>query len=50
MIDRPKLETLQEYVVKRSKASGKNGKLLSATTIRKELGTFRTVWTWAISK
>lgn len=50
MIDRLKLQTLQEYVVKRSKQSGKNGKTLSATTIRKELSTFRTVWTWAISK
>jgi integrase len=50
MIDRLKLQTLQEYVVKRSKASGKNGKTLSATTIRKELGTFRTVWTWALSR
>jgi len=36
-------------VVKRSKDKGKNGKLLSAITIRKELSTFRTVWTWAIS-
>jgi integrase len=50
MIDRLRLDTLQEYVVKRSKASGKNGKTLSATTIRKELSTFRTIWTWAISK
>ena len=50
MIDRLRLDTLQEYVVKRSKASGKNGKSLSATTIRKELSTFRTIWTWAISK
>ncbi len=50
MIDRLKLQTLQEYVVSRSKAKGRNGKTLSATTIRKELGTFRTVWTWAISR
>lgn len=50
LIDRLQQQTLQEYVVKRSRASGKNGKSLSATTIRKELGTFRTVWTWAISR
>ncbi len=50
MVDRLKLDTLQEYVVRRSKASGKNGKSLSSTTIRKELSTFRTVWTWAVSK
>ncbi len=49
LLERITLQTLQEYVVKRSKDKGKNGKTLSATTIRKELSTFRTVWTWAIS-
>lgn len=49
LLEHVTLQTLQEYVVRRSKDNGRNGKTLSTTTIRKELSTFRTVWTWAIS-
>ncbi|MBS0264932.1 MAG: tyrosine-type recombinase/integrase [Planctomycetes bacterium] len=41
------LADLQEYVNKRSKAEGKNGRKLSATTIKKEIQTLRTAWRWA---
>lgn len=38
---------LQHYVLERSKASGKHGKRLSSVTIKKELGTFSAVWSFA---
>lgn len=38
---------LQDYVTERGKSTGKRGKPLSATTVKKELGTFSSVWTWA---
>jgi integrase len=42
-----KLDTLQKYVNRRSGANGKHGRKLSATTIQKELQTFRAAWHWA---
>ncbi|MCR9296499.1 MAG: site-specific integrase, partial [bacterium] len=42
------LEALQGYVNKRSKAKGKRGKPLSATTIKKEVSSLNTVWSWAL--
>ena len=38
---------LQEYVERRSKEKGLHGKTVGATTIKKELVTFNTVWSWA---
>lgn len=40
------LERLQSYVTKRSKAKGRRGRKLSATTIKKELSTLASVWSW----
>jgi len=40
---------LQNYITTRSKAPGRNGKL-TATTIKKELATLRTMWNWAIGQ
>jgi integrase len=40
------LPDLQDYVNKRSKQPGKNGRPLSATTIQKEINTLRTAWRW----
>ncbi|MFK7735139.1 MAG: tyrosine-type recombinase/integrase [Pirellulaceae bacterium] len=40
------LERLQTYVTKRSKAKGRRGRNLSATTIKKELSTLASVWSW----
>lgn len=39
---------LQEYVNTRAKASGRNGRKLSAVTIQKELVTLCTAWNWAV--
>ncbi|MBC8351190.1 MAG: hypothetical protein H8E66_04340 [Planctomycetes bacterium] len=39
---------LQNYVLHRSRESGRHGKRLSPTTIKKELGTFSSVWSWAV--
>ncbi|HJT78699.1 MAG TPA: site-specific integrase [Gemmataceae bacterium] len=41
------LKELQEYVDRRSKAKGRGGKPISPVTIRKEVVTFSTVWTFA---
>ncbi len=38
---------LQYYVTQRGMCKGKRGQLISPTTIKKELGTLSTVWTWA---
>ncbi len=40
---------LQHYVTTRSKEPGHRGNL-SATTIRKELGTFSAIWNWAVGQ
>lgn len=40
--------SLQKYVDTRSKAKGTKGKLLSTTTIRKELVSFGAMWAWAM--
>lgn len=40
------LADLQSYVNKRAKDRGKNGRLLSATTIQKEIHTLRAAWRW----
>jgi integrase len=40
------LSNLQEYVNKRAKDPGKNGRTLSATTIQKEIHTLRAAWKW----
>ncbi|NLF71295.1 MAG: site-specific integrase [Candidatus Anammoximicrobium sp.] len=41
------LVDLQRYVDKRSKEKGHGGRAVSATTIRKEVVTFASVWRWA---
>jgi integrase len=41
---------LQNYVSCRAKSPGRRGRPLSATTIRKELSTFSTVWAWALAQ
>ncbi|MBW3599774.1 MAG: site-specific integrase [Planctomycetes bacterium] len=46
-LDSLSLATLQRYVDTRSKATGLRGKPLSASTIKKEIATLTTVWTWA---
>lgn len=38
---------LQGYVDIRSKEKGKRGRKLSPTTIKKEVATFRSIWSWA---
>ena len=38
---------LQDYVNTRSRETGRRGKPVSATTVKKELGTFSAVWNWA---
>lgn len=38
---------LQRYVSSRSRQSGVRGRPLSPTTIKKELSTFNTIWSWA---
>jgi hypothetical protein len=43
------LADLQRYVDTRAKAKGRHGRKLSATTIQKELVSFRTAWNWAVS-
>ncbi len=42
-------EQLQKYVNKRSHEPGKRGQSVSAGTIKKELATLRTLWSWATS-
>lgn len=42
------LDELQKYVNKRAKAKGRRGKPLSAKTIKKELASLSTIWSWAI--
>jgi hypothetical protein len=39
---------LQSYIRKRALEKGRRGRKITATTIRKELATLRTVWLWAI--
>lgn len=41
-------QTLQSYINARSKKKGHNGKNISATTIKKELTTFGSVWRFAV--
>ena len=43
-------QDLQEYVVQRSKERGKRAQTVSSATIRKELSTLRTVWSWAVER
>lgn len=43
-------QQLQEYVTTRSTENGKHGKKVSAVTIRKELSTFGSLWSWAESR
>lgn len=38
---------LQSYVTRRSTENGKGGKTVSSVTIKKELGTFSSIWTYA---
>lgn len=42
------LKILQNYVNDRSEEVGIRGKKLSPVTIRKELGTFSSIWNWAV--
>jgi integrase len=46
-LDTLSLATLQLYVDTRSRATGLRGKPLSASTIKKEIATLTTIWTWA---
>lgn len=46
-IDKP---TLQKYIDKRSKESGRYGRTVSVQTIKKELRTFSTIWNWMIEE
>lgn len=41
-------ELLQHYVNERSRAFGRRGQPLSPTTIKKELSSFSSVWSWAL--
>lgn len=41
---------LQEYVNKRAKQPGRHGRNISATTIKKELATLRSLWNWAMTR
>lgn len=47
-VEQLNLRALQEYVNNRSNESGLRGKKLSPVTIRKELGTFSSIWNWAV--
>lgn len=38
---------LQQYVERRSKEKGRRGRLVSTATIKKELSTLSSIWTWA---
>ncbi|MCA9124181.1 MAG: site-specific integrase [Planctomycetaceae bacterium] len=40
--------TLQDYVLQRANEKGRRGKPVSSTTIKKELGTFGSAWSWAM--
>lgn len=42
------LSHLQSHIITRSKAKGLHGRKLSATTIRKEIASFRAAWNWGI--
>ena len=39
---------LQQYVNQRAKAPGRRGGQMTASTIRKEVNTFRAIWKWAV--
>jgi integrase len=41
-------EALQRYVTARSQAIGRRGQPMSPTTIKKELSSFSSVWSWAM--
>ncbi len=41
------LQHLQDYVDERAKATGRHGRKISATTIKKEIVTFAAAWGWA---
>ena len=41
------LEHLQKHINTRAIEPGKNGRYVSAGTIKKEISTFRTIWNWA---
>jgi len=43
-------EHLQTYINTRSQQVGRYGKKVSATTIRKEIATLRSIWNWAIAQ
>lgn len=43
-------DDLQRYVDQRSQCKGLRGRPLSPTTIKKELVTFKAVWTWALRR
>jgi hypothetical protein len=44
------LTKLQEYVDRRAAESGKRPRLVSPTTIRKEMATFSSVWLWPVGR
>jgi integrase len=41
---------LQSYVVSRTKQKGRRAKPISPVTIKKELSTFSTIWSWAMTR
>lgn len=43
------LADLQRHVNRRAQATGFRGRALSATTIKKEVATFRAAWNWAVA-
>ena len=47
-VDRLTFADLQRYVDTRSRDSGRHGKTISTVTIKKELTSFSSVWTWAL--
>jgi len=47
LVDKIKLETLDDYTRLRSLEPGHKGQMVAASTIKKELGTLRRVWRWA---
>ncbi|QDU52110.1 tyrosine-type recombinase/integrase [Gimesia panareensis] len=41
------VDALQNYINKRSQQKGRRERIVSTTTIKKEIGTLSSVWTWA---
>lgn len=48
VVQQMSLDDLQGYVTNRAKATGRRGRKIDGTTIRKEIATFRRVWNWGV--